>query len=329
VSHLFAQADSGGGITINFPTVDWSTLIPQLISYFFAGIGQFLNDSLHHAFDGIWGSGANVLGQTDLAMTWGFGPVHDQVLGVQAAAKAILVLALIMLGLRGMLASIVPRQPDMLGEFINGVLGATIHVAAFPLIVPEVIALTNQAATVVGRADLSGYISSNGVSDPLVQVVLFIVLLFFGLRLLIKAVWRIGFLAILLPVRMLACALYALPQTRWMLGWWARVWGGMLFAQVPSVMALTIGAQLFAHGSGVGAIVYSIAFVQLATDVYNLIPFGSVAASNPPWGSVSAPALVAKATRMAGGVGSAVVTVGARMVSSSASSSASQTYGYR
>src|SRR5438132_9946737 len=88
---------------------------------------------------------------------------------------------------------------------------------------------------------------------------------------------------------MAACALYALPQTRWMLGWWARMWGGMLLAQIPSVMALAIGGQLFAHGSGLGAFVYSIAFLQLATDLYSLIPFGSTGSTGPPFGSLSLP----------------------------------------
>ena len=81
--------------------------------------------------------------------------------------------------------------------------------------------MTNSAALAIGTADLSAYVGTGGVSDPMAQAVLFVMLVFFAIRLLIKAVWRIGFLAVLLPVGMLACALYAVPQTRWMLGWWA------------------------------------------------------------------------------------------------------------
>ena len=323
-----APAGSAGGITVNFPTIDWQTLIPELVQYFFDGIGKFLNDSLHTAFDGLWSSGADVVGQTDLAMTWGFGPVHDQVVALQGAARAILVFALIMLGLRGMLASIAPKQPDMLAELINGVLAAVILIAAFPLLIPQIIELTNQAASAIGKADLSGYVSSGQVSDPLIQGVLFIILLFFALRLLMRAVWRIGFLAVLLPVGMLACALYALPQTRWLLGWWARLWGGMLLAQVPSVMALTIGAQLFARGSGLGAFVYSIAFLQLATDLYGLIPFGSSNHGTGPWGAVSwsAPAMLGGITRTIGGAAGGAASV---TVSAGSATVVGQSYGYR
>jgi len=122
-------------------------------------------------------------------------------------------------------------------------LGAIILVAAFPLLIPEVIRMTNTAATAVGRADLSLYVGTGGATSPVVQAVLFVLLVFFAIRLLIRAVWRIGFLAVMLPVGMLACALYAVPQLRWMLGWWARLWGGMLLAQIPSVMACCSGVR--------------------------------------------------------------------------------------
>ncbi len=320
---------SGTGITINFPSVDWSALIPQLVGYFFDGLGTFLNEALHTTFDSMWGSGANVVGQTDLSMTWNFGPVQDQVIGIQDAARAILLFALVLLGLRGMLAGIVPRQPDMLAELVNGVLVSVILVAAFPLLVPELIRLTNQAATAVGRADLSVYVSSAGATNPLVQAVLFVLLLFFALRLLVKAVWRIGFLAVLLPLGMAACALYAVPQTRWMLGWWARIWIGMLLAQVPSVMALSIGAQLFTHGSGLSAFVYSIAFLQLATDLYSLIPFGSSRPSPTPWGGLPwrIPSLLGGPAGAA--VGGAAAVGQLVLPAASATRSVAQTYGYQ
>ena len=57
-------------ISISLPTVDWPALIPQLVGYFFQGVATYVNDALHSVFDGMWGSGANVISQTDLAMTW-------------------------------------------------------------------------------------------------------------------------------------------------------------------------------------------------------------------------------------------------------------------
>lgn len=277
-----------GPIQINLPTVDWSTLIPTLVGFFFSAIGDWLQKSLHSAFDGLWSGGGNVVGQTDLAMTWSFGPVAAQIHDVENGARAILLFAVVLLGLKAMLGGIVTRHHDALGEAVDGILVSIILVAAFPVFIPLAIGLVNQAAkAVAGGAAISTYMgASGGIDDPLIGGVLLVILFFFGVRLLIKAVWRIGFLAVLLPVGVAACALYAIPSTRWLLSWWARLWGGMLLAQIPSVFALSIGLGLFASGSGVGPFVYSIAFLQLATDLYSLIPFGGVGSSGAPWGSL-------------------------------------------
>ena len=141
-----------------------------------------------------------------------------------------LAFALVLLGLKSMLGGLVSRHHDVLGEFVDGVLMSVILVTAFPLVIPEVIGLTNMAASAVGKADLAKYVTPDIIPNPVLQAVLFVILLFFAGRLLKKAIWRIGFLAVLLPVGLVACALYAIPQTRWLLTWWARVRGGMLVA---------------------------------------------------------------------------------------------------
>jgi len=168
--------------------------------------------------------------------------------------------------------------------------------------------------------------------NTLIQLVLFVILLFFALRLLVKAVWRIGFLAVLLPVGMFACALYALPQTRWMLGWWLRLWGGMLLAQIPSVFALSMGVQLFANGGGgLGPFVYSIAFLQLASDLYSMIPFGNTVAGQIPWAFTFGPQNVARLATSGIGGPAAGMAVAAGGVAAGAASAASSgpTYGYQ
>jgi hypothetical protein len=38
-------AQESGGIQINFPTVDWTQLVPTLVGLFFDAIGKALNDS--------------------------------------------------------------------------------------------------------------------------------------------------------------------------------------------------------------------------------------------------------------------------------------------
>ena len=281
----FAQSTGSGGITVQLPTVDWTQLVPQLVGLFFDAIGTTLNDLTHKAFDGVWGSSVNVVGQTDMGSTWNFGPIHDQVLQVQSGARAVLLFALVLVGLKAMLGGIMPRHSDVISEVVNGVLTSVIMVATFPVLVPQLIDFTNQVATAVGTVDLSRYMSNGfGGQNPMVEAVLFIVLVFFGLRLLFWATWRIMVLAVLLPIGMFAAAAYALPFMRWLFIWWARVWGGLLLAQIPSVLALTIGAQLFAHGSGVMAFMFSIAAMQVAMDVYKILP-SAVGSSGSPLGA--------------------------------------------
>jgi hypothetical protein len=110
--------------------------------------------------------------------------------------------------------------------------------------------------SIAGGAGLGAYVStSGGFSDPMISGILFVVLAFFAVRLLIKSIWRIGFLAVLLPVGPVACALYAIPQTRWLLGWWARTWGGMLLAQIPAVFALSVDLGMFpGQGGSIGGL---------------------------------------------------------------------------
>jgi hypothetical protein len=280
-------------IQVNLPTVDWQTLIPQLAQYFLDGVGTAVDDTVHKTFDGVWGSSANIVGRTDMGSTWNLGPIHDQVVQVQDGFRAILLLALVLLGAKSMLDGIVPAHSDAVSEAMNGVLASVIMVAAFPVLVPQLIDVTNQAATAIATVDLSRFMSTGFGQSPLITAVLLIILVFFAARLVFWSAWRIIVLAVLLPVGMFAAAAYALPFMRWLFVWWSKTWGGLLLAQIPSVLALTIGAQLLAQGSVLLAFMFSIAAMQVAVDIYKILPgaasaghSGSPFPSLPIWNTV-------------------------------------------
>ena len=284
--------------------VDWNQLIPSLLGLFLKGLGTWLQDSVNSLTDGFWAANSNVLTHTDMGMTWDLGPIATQVDSALGASRAILIFALVLLGIRGTISGIVPQQPHLLAEFVGGILGAVILTAAFPSLIALVMNLANMASdTIASGTDLTGYFRGDDtIADPLIKAVLLVLVLLFGIRLLIKSIWRIGFLAVMLPVGAAAMPLYAIPQTRWLAGWWARVWGGMLMAQIPSTLALIIGLQIFRHGGGLGAFVYTIAFLQLAHDLYDLIPFGMARGQGSPVGTA-----VSAAAAFAGGLAGAGV----------------------
>src|SRR5438445_11575097 len=98
---LEAAPPDGGGITINFPTIDWSQLIPQLVSLFFDAVGKWFNTTLHSVFDGLWSGDHNVIGTTPLAMTWAFGPVRGHLADTQSLAARGRRFRVVWPGLRG------------------------------------------------------------------------------------------------------------------------------------------------------------------------------------------------------------------------------------
>ena len=99
----------------------------------------------------------------------------------------------------------------------------------------------------------------------------------------------------------------------------------MLLAQIPSVFALGIGLGLFSHGgTGIGPFVYSIAFLQLATDLYSLIPFGHVQQSGAPWGGLPMRLGLLAASGASAGTSAAAASIPPNRVTTIAES-----YGYQ
>jgi hypothetical protein len=90
--------------------------------------------------------------------------------------------ALVLLGLKSMLGSIVLVHGDVVGELVNGVIVSVVMLMTFPVLIPRLIEFVNEAAHAVGTADLSHCVFSPSFGPPIVQVVLFVILLFFAIR---------------------------------------------------------------------------------------------------------------------------------------------------
>src|SRR5215831_3574707 len=84
-------------ITINFPTIDWSQLIPQITGFFFNAVGGLLYGALRGMLLSLW---SGLFFAIPHSLTDKFGPVQamqGQLLGIVASS---LVLSFSLLGLR-------------------------------------------------------------------------------------------------------------------------------------------------------------------------------------------------------------------------------------
>ena len=198
----------------------------------------------------MWGSDANVFGHTDPNLVLG-GPIATYAQQAQAAALGIVVFAIVVLGLRAALSSFVPMSNHVATELVEGVAGALILAGAFVLLAPRLLGWLNDALHEIGDVDFSHMFQADATGpNAFVFALLALVVLFFAGKLVVRVLYRTALLAILYPVGIVALLLRAIPQLRWVSGWWARLWFGWLVAQVPSAMALVIGVQLFAFGAG-------------------------------------------------------------------------------
>jgi hypothetical protein len=269
-----AVSPSFGGTPVvnnNFPPTDWSALLHTVVPDFFNEIGTFLHDQLHAAFDGAFTSNANVIGQTPMDLTWNMGPISANVQDVEAACRSVLLFAVILLATRTMLGSL-GQMPGVLREAADGLLPAVILLASFGTFVPLLIEQTNNASRAIGEADLSAYFNQMpNELNAFLQAMLLIVLIWELFRLLKKAFWRLGLLAVLLPVGPFCMVAWAIPPIRGLTYWWSRTWVGLLLSQIPSVLALSIGIAVMAYAGGILAFFVSLAFLELAVDLYDIV----------------------------------------------------------
>lgn len=268
------QTPSFGGTPVvnnNFPPIDWTALLHTVVPDFFNEIGTFLHDELHKAFDGAFTSNANVIGQTPMDFTWNMAGISGNVQDVENACRSVLLFAIILLGARTMLGCL-GQLPGVFREAADGILPAVILLTGFGTFIPMLIERTNDATRAIGEGGLASYVSQEpaGIgSFPL--VILLIVLLWELFRLVKKAFWRLGLLAVLLPLGPFCMVAWAIPPLRGLTYWWSRTWIGLLLSQIPSVLALTIGVAIMAYAGGILAFFASLAFLELAVDLYDIV----------------------------------------------------------
>lgn len=273
------------------PSIDFSAIgqalvdaLTQALPNLIGGIGQAAGSNVQSATDKLWNalwtSGANVFTQTSAAQTINFGPIAGYTTEAQTAAYGIILFGVVLLGLRTMLSSFVPTKADTVGELIYGIATAMILAGALPVLMLRSLDVLNLALRQLAGVNLASSLPQSFGGDAIVSVVLGVLVVFYGVKFVIKSMKRLVVLAVLTPFGPIAMLLRAIPQTRWISGWWARTWGGLLVAQAPAALALTIGVQMAAFSGVLGAL-WTVAFLGAAGDLLDLFGYGMIGGSGP------------------------------------------------
>lgn len=267
------QATGGGGLG----GIDWGQLMPTMVAPFLDGLLAWLDTALKAAFDGLWNSGANIIGHTDPTWTTHFGPATAVLGDARAAVYGIFLLATVMLALRAIVAAV--TGGNVIAAAFDSLLMVSFKLAAFFASLDAMVEAVNAASQAAGTAPI-GNLPHMLPSNPLTLLVMIGLAIYFTVRLFIRAGYRIVWLAILTVLAPIGIALEALPfETcqRWS-GLWAREWFGWLWGIVPSVACLNIGWQL-AGLAGDAAIFLVIGFLQLSYDMYGYMTGGRAGGS--------------------------------------------------
>jgi hypothetical protein len=158
----------------------------------------------------------------------------------------------------------------------------------------------NQLCEAIGFATLPGaFVGVPG--DALSYGILALALLFFGLQLSFKMLYRIGMLWILIATAPLALACWAIPQAQWVATTWTRHFVGWTFGQVLVTLALKFGLQsgpFGGTGTSYAGLIFAIVMAALACDLVDVLVYGSVPRFNAV-GNVARFAVFAKNAALA------------------------------
>jgi hypothetical protein len=275
----------GGGGGSSGPIIDLGPLLDalnpkNLFADFLLHISQQLAEALQNIWDRLW-HGLNVFTYTAPSLSYQFAPVAELLIGMRLLVGAITAIGVVLAA-----AALAGRQVFGWGEDLGEHLGrlglAAILANGAPLWVQQAIDLNNLLCNAIGGAPLSGGFRGYGV-DALSSSILLTALLWFGLKLGLKMLYRIGMLWILIPVAPIALACWAIPQAQWVARTWTRLFVGWTFGQVLVTIALKLGftaGPFGPAGTSVGGLIFNIAMAAMACDLVDLL----VGASGPHFG---------------------------------------------
>lgn len=293
----------------------WANLLPSLPSV----AGQVLvliNDALHTAaaavWTGVWGSSANIVTQLPADLTyespWYRAIATDPVpLAVGGAT-----LALVLLGLRTIFGALVGR--DHVITHVSGrLIPAVFLTLAYPVLIARGAQLINAAATHLGSADIGEALAFPAANQQpalaMAYGLLWLLLIWFGVRLLIRLAYSVFRLLVALVFGPVALILWAIPQTEWITWFWLRELLAWSTTPLLVTACLSMAIPLASGRAGfLAAAAFGIAGFQAAYDLVGLLGVASRGGSSLAPLGFARPAMRLGAAAT-GGVGMAAASI--------------------
>jgi hypothetical protein len=261
--------------------------LPDIGGALLVALEDALRQAAQSIWDAAWGSSVNIVTQLPADLTydapWYRAVAVDPVVLAVGGAT----LAIVLLGLRTIFGTTVGR--DSVITHISGRLIPAVFAAlAYPVLIVRGVQLLNAAASALGSSAIGGGVV-DGLKTTLVlsflapptpvlllpYLVLWLVLLYYGIRLVIRLAYSLYRFLVALVFGPLAIILWAIPQTEWITTLWLRELLGWGTAPLLVTGALAMAIPLAGGRSGfLAAAVFGIAGLQAAYDLVGLLGHG-------------------------------------------------------
>ena len=287
-----------------------------------------LRASAQATWDGIFGAVPLLLSQLPAELTYNLPAYRAIATDPLPVAVGGATLALVLLGLRTGLGALVGRD-HVITHITGRLIPATFGALAYPVLVVRAIGLLNAAAAAVPSRTLTSLITFPDVSTPqllLPYLLLWGLLIFFGVRLLVRTGYGLFRFLVALVFGPVALILWAIPQTEWVTSVWLHELIGWGVTPLLVVVCLALAIPLATGQAGfLAAFVFGIAGLQAAHDLVGLLSLtrGGGGHALDPLGFARMAARAAIAAG-AGGAGVAAASIPANRVTTLA-----EQYGYQ
>jgi hypothetical protein len=299
----------------------WTNLLPRLpdiAGQVLAMLEDALRQGAQSIWDATWSSSANIVTQVPPDLTYNASWYRAIATDPLPIAIGGATLAVVLLGLRTLLGSMVGR--DHVITHISGrLIPAVFLTLAYPVLLVRGVQLLNDAASALGRTAIGGGIA-DGLKTGLIlslptpasvvllppYLLLWLLVIFYGVRLLVRLAYSLFRLLVALVFGPVAIILWAIPQTEWVTWFWLRELVGWATTPllVTACLAMAIPLASLHQGVLAGA-VFSLAGLMAAYDLVGLLAMAQGGRHASPLGYVR----MAAGAAHGGGAGVAAASI--------------------